>query len=85
VMVIGLKNSMSSEKTYEFNQKNYDTIGRMIAEFKKRNGSVMCKDLVGVDFDDDESYRKARKEGIFYTVCPRLVSDAVQIVEEIYK
>jgi len=85
VMVIGLKNNMSFEKPYEFNQKNYDMIGRLIAEFNRRNGSIMCKDLVKVDFADEESYRKARKEGIFYTVCPKLVNDAVQIVEELYK
>lgn len=85
VMAIGLKNSMASEKTHEFNQKNYDTIGRMVDEFKKRNGSILCKELFGIDFNDAEAYRKARKEGLFYKVCPKLISDAVQIVEEIYK
>ena len=85
VMVIGLKSGMSLEKTYESNQKVYDITGRMVDEFKKRNGSVICKKLTGVNVSDAEAYRQARKEGRFYSVCPKFISDAVQIVEEIYK
>jgi C_GCAxxG_C_C family probable redox protein len=85
VIAIGLKSGMSLEKTHESNQKTYDIIGRMVDEFKKRNGTVICQELFGVDFNDAEAYRKARKEGRFYSVCPKFISDAVQIVEDIYK
>jgi C_GCAxxG_C_C family probable redox protein len=85
VMVIGLKNNMAPEKTFDFNSNNYAVIGRLVEEFKKRNGTVVCRDLIGFDFSDAEAYRKARKEGLFFTVCPKLISDAVQILEEIYK
>lgn len=85
VMVIGLKSGMSLEKTYESNQKVYDIIGRLSDEFKKRNKTVICKELINVDFNDPEAYRKARKEGIFYSACTKYVSDAVDILEELYK
>jgi C_GCAxxG_C_C family probable redox protein len=85
VMVISLKSGLSLEKTHWSNQKVYDIIGHMADEFKKRNRSIMCKDLLGVDFSDAEAYRAARQKDVFYTVCPKFVSDAVQIVEEFYK
>jgi len=85
ILVIGLKSGMSLEKTHESNQKVYDIIGRLVDEFKKRNRSVICWDLVGVDFGNAEAYREARKRDVFYSVCPKFISDAVQIVEEIYR
>ena len=85
VMVISLRSGLSLEKTYFSNQKVYDIVGWMMDEFKKRNGSVRCLDLIGVDFSNAESYREALRKNVFYTTCSKFVRDAVEIVEEIYK
>lgn len=84
VMVIGLKNKLLPDKIYMSNQQAYDIISQLIQEFEKRNGSVICRDLIGLDFNDEEAYRDARKKGIFYSTCSKFVSDAVRIIEDIY-
>jgi len=86
IMVIGLKKGMSiKDSPFKSNQVVYAEIDPFIKEFIKRNKSVKCRDLLGCDISDHETLLKARKEGLFQTLCPKFVSDAVEIVEELIK
>ena len=85
VMVISLKSGLSLPSTYQSNQKVYDIVGHLADEFKKKHGSIMCWKLIGVDFNDPQAYREARRKNLFYETCPKFVRDAVEIVEEFYK
>jgi len=84
IMVIGLKKGMSIDgNTYKSNLLVYALVNDFVKKFTNHNRSIKCHDLLGVDFNDQEAYREARNKGLFYTVCTKLVSDAVEIVEGI--
>jgi len=53
--------------------------------FEKRNDSIICKDLLGCDISEPEGATAARTNGLFTSVCPKLVRDAAEILEEMLK
>ncbi len=86
IMVIGLKKGMSiQDHPFRSNQAVYAAIDPFIKEFVERNKSVKCRDLLGCDISDNETLLKARKDGLFQTLCPKFVNDAVEIVEKLIK
>jgi hypothetical protein len=71
--------------TNKSNQLIYALVNDLVKEFTQRNKSIKCHDLLGLDFNDEEAYREARKKGVFYTICPKFVHDAVEIAESMVK
>ncbi|MCL1805154.1 MAG: C-GCAxxG-C-C family protein [Clostridiales bacterium] len=51
--------------------------------FTARNGSTMCRDLIGYDFAKPEERAEAFASGRLTDICPKLVQDALEILEEI--
>lgn len=60
----------------------YAALGQFVAKFQQRNRSVVCKQLLGCDISTPEGAQKATREGLFRTICPDLVEDAAEILEE---
>jgi C_GCAxxG_C_C family probable redox protein len=52
-------------------------------QFELKHGSLLCRDLLDCDTSSPEGWQKAREAGKFTTVCPRLVRDAVEIVQSL--
>lgn len=50
--------------------------------FIKKNGSLICKELLGVDISTEEGAAKANSEELFGLLCPGLVESACDILEE---
>ncbi len=73
-MVLGLKFG-------EDKQKPYDKIIEFADRFRRKNRFLNCGDLIGCDVRTKEGKEKAASEGLFKTVCPKMVKDAVEILE----
>jgi C_GCAxxG_C_C family probable redox protein len=85
VMVIGLKCcSPECDKIAE-RKAAYECTRRFYSEFLKRNPSLLCKDLLGVDLGTPEGMSAAESQGLFRTKCPCLVKDAAEILEKFFK
>lgn len=50
--------------------------------FARRNGSTLCRELVGYDFSKDGEFEKALQSGAVAARCPGYVLDAIAILEE---
>ena len=50
--------------------------------FCERNGSVVCKELLGYDLSVPEQLEQIKERALFQTLCPKLVGDATEIVEK---
>ena len=83
LMVIGLKHGMvnSEEKTAKIN--TYKIANEFIKEFESRNNSIVCKKLIDCDLSTPEGLEEAKKNEVFKMICPLLVKDSVEILEEI--
>ena len=55
---------------------------RFLDEFAKQNGSYLCRDLLKRNLASDEERQKAREEGLFASVCPKMIESAVRISEQ---
>ncbi len=84
-MAIGLVSSKTRDGEDHLKQEGY----RMVREFAERfsavNGSVDCRELLGVDLSLDEGMAAAEARGLFSTHCAKYVSDAVLILESIFE
>lgn len=83
IMAIGLKYGFYIEK--DFDQKNIcnDKTYEFIEEFKKENGSIICRDLLEVDIRGPADFRIPEAQELFKkTICPKLVAAAVRILED---
>lgn len=58
--------------TQEFNQR-----------FEAMNGSLLCKELLGHNSSIEEERAIIVEQGLFETVCPKAIMDAVAILEEL--
>lgn len=51
-------------------------------EFTRRNGSTICRELLGYDFSQDGMLAEASASGAIAAHCPQYVLDAIEILEE---
>ena len=82
IMAIGLKCGFFVEK--DFDQKNFcnkKTV-EFLEHFKKENGSVFCRDLLGADIRSPDDFNKPEVKETVKTVCPKMVACAVRILEK---
>ena len=81
-MVLGLKHAGPNCDQRDGRNEVYAAIREFTTKFQQRNNSVVCKELLGCDISTPEGAQKATKEGLFRTICPKLVQDAAEILEE---
>lgn len=81
-MVLGLKYGNTTPEDKETKEKTYEMVIEFTNRFKARNGSVICRELLGCDISTPEGSKVAVEKGLFSSVCPRLVQDAAEILEE---
>lgn len=66
-------------------ERMYELARMLFASFKERNGTLLCRELLGIDIGDPVQNARAREEGLFKTRCPGFVCDAAEIIEDIIK
>jgi C_GCAxxG_C_C family probable redox protein len=81
LMAIGLKYGMTQAKDEGARDKTYKLAQEFMTRFKARHRSMVCKELLGYDLSNPEGRKAAHDKGLFTTLCPQLVRDAVEIVE----
>ncbi len=82
-MVIGLKHGRLLAEDEETRDKAYGLVREFVQDFESRNGSIICRDLLGCDISTAEGLEFAEQKGLPATVCPKFVKDAADIIEQI--
>jgi len=85
LMVIGLKHSKVKGITLLSKDKTADVAHEFMERFKTRQGTVVCRDLLGCDVTTSEGLARAKQEKHFKKRCPEFVKDAAEILEELLK
>ena len=76
LMVLGLKYGDSKPKSDEVCNKFLD-------EFKRVNGSYICRDLLECDISTEDGVKFALEKNLFKEFCPKMVESAAEIVEKL--
>jgi len=82
-MVLGLKYGNCHSGNKEEISKAVSIAVEFNRRFCDRNNSVACKELLGYDVSDQEQKKILREKNAFRIVCPKMVSDATEIVEQL--
>ncbi len=83
IMILGLKYYDTRQGPANAKQPVYKKVIEFTDKFKAKNGSIVCKELLGCDISTPEGEKKFENEDLHNKVCCGLVSDAVEIVEKI--
>ena len=73
------------DKKYELKKakaKAYEKIIEYTDRFKACNSSVVCRELLGCDISTPDGMKKANEEGLFDSICTKMVREASEILEE---
>ncbi len=84
IMAIGVLQGQKYNEPGEHRKYTYKSTGELIEKFKAIHKSPICNDLVGFDVRDSVARQKGNDEGVFKTICPKYVEDAVKIVLEMF-
>ena len=85
LMVLGLLYGQYEKGDTASKQHAYAVAEQFLDRFAERNGSYRCNDLLGVDIRTGEGVARARSLNLFTEFCPRMVADAVDILEQIIR
>lgn len=82
-MALGLKYGHSLNDDLETKNNAYNLTKEFIKKFEERNESIICKKLLGYDLSIDEELSIIKEKGLFNIICPKIICDAVEILEEL--
>jgi C_GCAxxG_C_C family probable redox protein len=80
-MVLGLKDGQASSDR-KAKEAIYARIRDFAERFKGRNGSLVCRDLLGCDISTFVGLQHSKDEKLLTTICPKVVQDACEVLEE---
>ena len=85
-MVAGILYGYSDAKASKEKAEHYERIQQLAKAFEERNGSIVCRELLGLAEKKQEPVPEERTEGYYKKrPCVQMVMDAVEILEEYRK
>jgi len=82
-MVIGLKYGNARVEDKQAKERAYSLVREFVDRFKSRNGSIVCRELLGYDISTPEGMKLVKEKKLTTTLCPKFVQDAAEIIEQI--
>lgn len=85
-MIVGLKYGYTSPQDDAGKAEHYKLIQSLALRFKERNGSYICRELLGLSEDADDPTPDARTESYYQLrPCAVLVANAAEMIDELMK
>lgn len=86
-MVLGLAMGNSDAKDGSTKKNIYKSVQELAEKFKQDNGSIICRELLGLQKANKESYVPSERTTEYYKKrpCPELCKYAADILEEYLK
>jgi C_GCAxxG_C_C family probable redox protein len=82
-MALGLAAGATRGDDIKAKQRTYELARAFVAKFRERHPSLACRDLIGMDISTQEGHDEAVRMGVLKKVCPGVIRDACDIVEEL--
>ncbi|WP_010245032.1 C-GCAxxG-C-C family protein [Acetivibrio cellulolyticus] len=85
-MIAGLKFGYTDPLDKSIKQKHYELIQMLSQRFKEQNGSIVCRELLGLDLQHDSPVPEARtKEYYKKRPCVEFVKCATELMDDVLK
>lgn len=83
LLVLGLHAGRIDPTDQAARDRTDSLVQAFLERFRAQHGSLICNELTGIDHADVQARAQAKEDGIFDSVCTKLVEQAAQIVGEI--
>ena len=84
LMALGLRSGSIDAKNLAAKEKTYAPVREFARRFQTRNGSLICKELLGCDLGTAEGLIQFKGRNLLDTHCARFVQSAAEILEELF-
>jgi C_GCAxxG_C_C family probable redox protein len=82
-MVIGLKYGRTMVQDAKSHEKTNRLVREFVDRFKSRNGSIVCRELLGCDLSTQAGQKVFVDKKLRDTLCTKFVRDAAEIVQQL--
>lgn len=84
-IILGLKHARLEPSFGDTDREEelFGRIRRLVAEFRKRHGSINCVELLGTDVCTPVGRKQALEADLFTTRCPHYIHDAIAILDSL--
>lgn len=82
LLVVGLKYGMVNPHDFEQRALCDEKARETSAKFKEMNGHIACRDLLGIDTSIGNNRLEAKQKGLFADICPGIIKNIVELLEE---
>ncbi|MGN1138454.1 MAG: C-GCAxxG-C-C family protein [Ruminococcus sp.] len=82
LMVLGLKYGHCNSENEEEKARAYRISEEFMNRFTQKNGTVVCREILGYDISKSEDMEKIKELNLFKTTCPEMIKSATEIVDE---
>ncbi len=83
LMVIGMKQWNSEKEKEEAKAHVYKLSNQLMDEFKEKNKTLNCEELLGVSVSTPEGRAKVKANQLTGKVCHRVINDVTEILEKL--
>ena len=83
LMVLGLLYGQCDKDDLDSRIRANNVNEAMMNGFAEKSGSYICNELLGCDVRTEEGIKYARENNLFTDFCPKMVVNAVDVLEEI--
>ena len=82
-MVLGLVYGYDDPKDVQAKKEQYERVQALAAEFKELNGSIVCRDLLGLKENGPQPPTPEERTPEYYSKrpCPKMIGSAAMILE----
>ena len=84
IMAVGMKYGYSDPNEFDKKTELYQTVQELADRFREKNGSIICRELLGIASDAALSPIPERRTDGYYRKrpCPEIVKSAAELLEE---
>jgi C_GCAxxG_C_C family probable redox protein len=82
VLAVGLRYGRRKGEGHEAKERSYERVAPLVDSFRGRFGTVLCRDLVGLDLSRPEGREAYRREDIRERFCVNYVAAAARTAYE---
>jgi len=83
-MIAGLAKGYTENDNDEIKGNHYQLIQNLAEKFKERNGTIICRELLGLEKGENNSFVPSKRTEQYYQErpCEDFISDACEIIDK---
>jgi len=85
LIAVGLQKGRRRGEGDEAKERSYEFAAQVVGSFRKRFGTIACRELINVDLSDANGRKIYRQKDIHNKYCVDFVAEAVRLAYDVIK